>query len=120
MFQIAPQTRIFIAVQPVDFRKGIDSLSRLCRNQLGKDPFCGAVFVFHNRMRTSLRVLAYDGQGFWLCTKRLSRGRLAWWPRAADQALTELAARELNILLWNGNPEAAAFSEDWRALPKAG
>ena len=119
MFQVAPHTRIYLACQPVDFRKGIDALSALCRSQLGKDPFCGAVFLFRNRQRTSLRLLAYDGQGFWLCTKRLSHGKLAWWPKSPTQVLTELAARQLNILLWNGNPETATFSPDWKALPRA-
>ena len=120
MFQVSPQTRVLLACQPVDFRKGIDSLASLCRRQLEENPFSGTVFVFRNRSRTSLRMLAYDGQGFWLCTKRLSKGRLVWWPKPNSRSLTELAARELNILLWNGNPENASFGEDWKALPKAG
>ena len=120
MFQVAPQTRILIACQPVDFRKGIDALAAMCRNQLKQDPFGGTVFVFRNRLRTSVRMLAYDGQGFWLCTKRLSKGKLVWWPKSDSQSLTELAARELNILLWNGNPEKASFAQDWRSLPKVG
>ncbi len=119
MFQVAAQTRIFLACQPVDFRKGIDALAALCRRELGRDPYGGAVFLFRNRSRTSLRMLAYDGQGFWLCTKRLSKGKLVWWPKSSCGPLTELAARELNTLLWNGTPEAASFSQDWRALPKA-
>jgi transposase len=71
--------------------------------------------VFHNRAATGLKILFYDGQGFWLCTKRLSQGRLRWWPRA-DSASCPLSARELHILLWNGDPEQAAMAEDWRRV----
>lgn len=118
MFQVSVQTRVLVACRPVDFRKGIDSLISLCRTQLQKDPFSGTVFLFRNRNRNSLRMPAYDGQGFWLCSKRLSKGKFVWWPGPETQLLTELAARELNVLLWNGNPEKTSFGEDWKALPK--
>jgi hypothetical protein len=49
------------------------------------------------------------------CTKRLSQGRFTWWPEGAD-ASTRLAARELWILLWNGNPQQADMAEDWKQL----
>src|SRR5271157_3684181 len=72
MLQITPQMKILVAVEPADFRRGIDGLARLCRETLRHDPFIGAVFVFRNRKGTALKVLTYDGQGFWLCHKRLS------------------------------------------------
>jgi hypothetical protein len=75
MIQITPQMRILLAVEPVDFRKGIDGLGRWCREVLKSDPFSGALFVFSNKGRSALRVLVYDGQVFWLCHKRLSSGR---------------------------------------------
>ena len=80
MIQVTPQMRVRVAIEPVDFRKGIDGLARLCREQLEADPFCGAAYVFRNRRRTALRILIYDGQGMWLCHKRLSTGRFRWWP----------------------------------------
>jgi len=49
------------------------------------------------------------------CQKRFSQGRLSWWPRSA-QASQRLSARELQILLWNGNPEDAAMADDWRQV----
>ena len=73
MIQISPQTRVFVALQAVDFRKGIDGLAAVCRQLLSRDPMSGTLFLFRNKARTSLRILAYDGQGFWLCTKRLSQ-----------------------------------------------
>lgn len=56
-----------------------------------------------------------DGLHFELRNKRLSRGRFQWWPRA-ENASTELAARELQILLWNGHPDQADMAEDWRRV----
>ena len=76
MLQITPQMKILVAVEPADFRRGIDGLARLCQQTLQEDPFAGTVFVFRNRRGTALKVLMYDGQGFWLCHKRLSQGLL--------------------------------------------
>ena len=69
MIQITPQMRILLAVAPADFRKGIDGLAGVCRRVLGSDPFSGYVFVFRNRRATAIKILVYDGQGFWLCQK---------------------------------------------------
>jgi len=71
MIQIAPQMRIMAAIEPADFRRGIDGLARLCKDVLKHDPFNGWVFVFRNRSATALKILVYDGQGFWLCHKKL-------------------------------------------------
>ena len=61
MLQITPQMKILVAVQPVDFRRGIDGLARLCQESLQHDPFAGAVFVFRNRKATAVKLLMYDG-----------------------------------------------------------
>ena len=115
MIQLTPQTRIFLAIEPADFRAGIDGLAQLCRQHLNEEPFSGAVFVFRNRARTAVKILCYDGQGFWLCQKRWSSGKLQWWPSADTPACT-LSHRELQVLLWNGNPEMTAFAGDWRRV----
>ena len=116
MIQITPQMRVVVAVEPADFRKGIDGLARLCEEVLGHDPFTGWVFVFRNRRATALKILVYDGQGFWLCYKRLSSGRFPWWPRSAIAAGKTLAAHQLQVLLSAGNPEAAQGAPAWRPL----
>jgi len=72
MIQITPQMRVLLAVEPADFRCGIDGLARLCRERLSADPMSGALFVFRNRRGTAVRCLVYDGQGFWLCHKQAS------------------------------------------------
>ena len=66
MLQLTPQSRIFLATEPVDFRKGIDGLTAVCRQVLGDNPLEGAVYVFRNRSGTALKLLLYDGQGYWL------------------------------------------------------
>jgi len=115
MLQLTPQSRIFLALAPVDFRKGIDSLTAVCRQALEENPLSGAVYVFRNRAGTALKLLLYDGQGFWLCTKRLSQGRFQWWPTAATPSV-RLSARELTILLWNGFPDRAQMAPEWRQV----
>ena len=115
MFQVAPQSRIFLAVEAVDFRRGIDGLAAICRQQLKEDPLSGCVFVFRNRRRNSIKLLAYDGQGFWIAQKRLSQGKLSWWPRS-NRVSYRLAVSELQLLLWNGNPHTAQIPQDWRTL----
>src|SRR5262249_28486349 len=113
MLQITPQMKILVAVEPADFRRGIDGLARLCQQALQEDPFTGAVFVFRNRRGTALKVLMYDGQGFWLCHKRLSRGRFPWWPGAVGNA-QQLAAHQLLVLPAAGNPTGTGTIPDWR------
>ena len=70
MLQFTPQSRIFLATEPVDLRKGIDGLAAVCRQVLGDNPLEGAVSVFRNRSGTALKLWLYDGQGDWLCMKR--------------------------------------------------
>jgi len=116
MLQITPQMKILVAVEPVDFRRGIDGLAQLCQQALGEDPFAGAVFVFRNRKATALKALMYDGQGFWLCHKRLSQGRFPWWPSGAGTAAERLAAHQLLVLLAAGNPTRTDPLPDWRPV----
>jgi transposase len=110
MIQITPQMRILMCVDPVDFRKGIDGLAGTCK-LLELDPFSGHLFVFRNRSCMSIKVISYDGQGFWCCQKRLSKGRFRWWPEGG--AITRCAADELQALLWNKDPGKAPL---WRPL----
>lgn len=118
MIQLTPQMRILVAVEPVDFRKGIDGLSRLCREVLKSDPYSGSVFVFRSKRATSLKLLVYDGRGFWLCQKRLSTGNFRHWPDKAEGA-QELEAHELAVLLAGGDPGAARGAPVWRPLKGA-
>jgi len=119
MIQVTPQMRILVATEPADFRKGIDGLARVCQDALKQDPFAGVVFVFRNRRATAVKVLVYDGQGFWLCHKRLSRWRFRWWPVSKTVAARTLEAHQLHVLLSAGDPDAAQVPPAWRRVSMA-
>ena len=115
MIQITAQMRVLVAIEPVDGRKGIDSLARLCQEKLAEDPFSGCVFVFRSRSGTSIRLLSYDGQGYWLAQKRLSKGRFAWWPEAT--ATTKpLEAYEAQLLMAAGDLSRVRAAPMWRRV----
>ena len=116
MIQLTAHMRILVAVEPADFRKGIDGLARLCREHLQHDPFKGTLFVFRNRRATSIKILVYDGQGFWLCQKRLSKGRFARWPVSSTALTKSLEAHQLTVLLSGGDPNTAQGAPSWRQL----
>jgi transposase len=118
MIQITPHMRILVAVEPVDFRKGIDGLAAVCRQALGSDPLSGTVFVFCSRRRHAIKCLTYDGQGFWICQKRLSQGRFGGWPRG-DSGSLRLDAHQLQLLLWNGDPAQTHIAPLWRPVALA-
>lgn len=115
MLQLNAQTKIFAAVSPVDFRKGIDFLALVCKRMLFDDPFSGKLFIFRNRLGTAIKILAYDGNGFWLCMKRFSKGKLKWWPTSRRPTLS-VTARDIQITLNQGTPLSAKFPEDFRKL----
>jgi transposase len=80
-------------------RKGINGLSALVEIGFKLDPFSNALFVFCNSTRTRLKILEWDGDGFWMHLKRLERGRFKWPEALADEKLMTLNERELTHLL---------------------
>jgi transposase len=116
MIQITPQMKILLCVESVDFRKGIDGLSGICRQTLKENPFSGCMFVFLNKGRTALKILCYDGQGFWLCQKRLSQGRFKWWPNRCQEQVLPLLVHEMTLLVWNGDPKSAKTAPMWKKV----
>lgn len=116
MIQITPQMRILVAVKPVDFRRGIDGMARVCREVLDSDPFAGWLFVFRNRRATAIKILTYDSQGFWLAHKRLSQGRFRWWPTEGSDATARLDAHQLQRLIMGGDPAARDAAPVWRRV----
>lgn len=120
MIAITPQMRILLAVEPVDFRKGIDGLVAVCRQKLRVEPLDGALFVFRSFSQRSLKLVMYDGQGFWLCQKRLSDGRFSWWPSSSEQGVCRVEPHQLQLLLWNGDLTQVVAAPLWRPIAKAG
>jgi transposase len=113
VIQLTPQMRVLVAVESIDGRKGIDSIAAVCRERLQADPFSGSVFIFRTRAGTSIKLLVYDGRGFWLATLRLSKGRFRWWPQGAVSCALE--AHQALVLLAAGNPEVEA-APPWRKV----
>jgi transposase len=115
MLAISANTPIYFYTGRIDFRKGIDGLDSLCKVEMGMDSMSGAVFVFLNSAKTAIKLLLYDGQGYWLCQKRLSRGKFQWKINSQDGANhRQLLLRELQVLIWNGNPGSASMQSDWK------
>jgi transposase len=119
MIQVTPQMRVLVAVKPADFRKGIDGIARLCREALSADPFSGTAFVFRNGRATAIKILLYDGQGFWLAHKRLSAGHFRCWPSDGDRAATAIEAHQLQVLIFAGDPYATGAAPMWRPVNAA-
>ena len=119
MIAITPQMRVLVCIEPADFRRGIDGIARMCREVLGQEPFSGTVYVFRNRRGTAIKLLVYDGQGFWLCHKRLSQGRFCCWPVRGHGGAVALESHELQVLLFGGDPRAAQAAPFWRRVGPA-
>lgn len=113
MIQITAQHQLHIRIEPVDFRKGIDGLVGLCRQSISS-PFSGKIFAFRNRSGSAVKLLVYDGTGFWLCNKRFSQGKLRYWPKSRDE---HICATTIAIILNQGEP--AKLAPAWRKLPSS-
>ncbi len=106
MFGLGPATKIYVAAEAVDMRKGFEGLFGLVRDQLGHDPLSGHLFLFTNRSHTRLKALVWDGSGLWVCAKRLERGRFHW-PESRETTSVSMRAEELAMLV-NGMDLAQA------------
>ena len=115
MIQTTAQTRVFVSNRAIDFRCGIDSLGGIIKNIFKKDPMDGTLFVFTNKRRDGIKILAYDFQGYWLCHKRYSSGKLKWWPTGEEgEEISALDHRNLLLLIYNGDAKAVQFQANWR------
>jgi len=119
MFGWGPATKIYVAAEAVDMRKGFEGLYGLVRDQLGQDPCSGHLFLFTNRAHTRVKALVWDGSGLWVCAKRLEKGRFRW-PAATDAGCVVMRPEELAMLLNGLDPAEARPRKNWlRRLPAA-
>lgn len=115
MIQVSPTAVILVMHEPVSFRNGIRGTVGIARSVLQQDPMSGAYFVFRSRLGTSMRILFYDGSGFWLATKMLSSGTFnKIWPQGPGVS-SNILAREISVLIWGGNP-SNVFPDLWRKV----
>ena len=99
MFGLGLATKIYVAIEAVDMRKGFEGLYGLVRDQLDADPLSGHLFLFSNRTRTRLKALVWDGSGLWVCAKRLEKGRFHWPEAKEKQRSVTMRAEELAMLV---------------------
>jgi transposase len=99
VFGLGLATKIYVAIEAVDMRKGFEGLYGLVRDQLGADPLSGHLFLFSNRTRTRLKALVWDGSGLWVCAKRLEKGRFHWPGASEKQQSVTMRAEELAMLV---------------------
>ena len=115
MIQLPASAQVFVLHESLSFRNGIDGHSAAVARVMSKDPMDGAFYVFRSRSGQMLRLLFYDGGGFWLATKRLSKGCFRWWP-TGDGDYSPLLVRELQILIWGGDPASGRFPALWKKI----
>ena len=92
------QKKIYLACGATDMRKNSNSLSALVRESFALNPFDDTMFVFCNSSRDIIKILEWDGDGFWLHTKKLEKGRFQW-PSSEGGEKMDLTHKELEILI---------------------
>ena len=115
MLQISAANRIYVVHESVSFNLGFRGLIGFCRNVLGVEPMTGEYFVFRSKTKKQVRILAYDGDGWWLATKLFSKGRIQEWI-SGDERYQQIAARELAVLIWRGSLAQVGFPEFWKRI----
>jgi len=99
VFGVGLATKIYVAVEAVDMRKGFEGLYGLVRDQLCHDPLSGHLFLFTNKTKTRLKALVWDGSGLWVCAKRLEKGRFRWPEAKPQQRAVTMRSEELAMLV---------------------
>ena len=97
MITIRPDLKVLIAAQPVDFRKGMDALAGRVAECLSENPYAGTIFVFRSKRTDRVKILAFDGTGLILATKRLEEGRFTWPP--IQGGVVRLTAAQFSMLV---------------------
>ena len=92
MLSFNSSLRVYVALEPCDMRKSYNGLSTVVREQLQDDPLSGAAFLFTNKRRNLIKILLWDGTGFWVVMKRLEKGTFSW-PKSLDTKSRKLALK---------------------------
>ena len=113
MFNFASSLRIYLCVEPTDMRKSFNGLYAIAKHELERNPMDGSLFVFANRRRDRVKLLYWDGSGFWVLAKRLEKGTF-WWPGPGEDEAggLEIKPEALSMLL-NGIDLKAGSLRAW-------
>ena len=115
MIAVSPKHHIFLAIEPIDFRKGLNAIARLCHAKFQQNPMNGHYFLFRNKRKTDIKLLYYDSQGFCLFQKRLSAGVFKGWP-SAESPLVTLTPAQFQVLMYNGDPQNTQDASAWQSI----
>ncbi len=120
MLSLPPSVRIFVATQPVDGRKGVDSLVAIVRCALLQDPLSGHLYVFFSKRSNRVRVVYWDRNGFAFWAKRLEKGRFhTCWSEDGQLGAQAMEAAELALLLEGIDLRGARRRPRWVPTPPA-
>lgn len=117
MIALASGRPIFLATGVTDLRRGFTGLYAIILDQLSREPLSGALFVFCNRRRDTVKIFCYDAGGFWVCAKRLEEGTFRW-PSGAERTVT-LTATDLQLLLSGIDPSRTRLRRWWQPVATA-
>jgi len=90
--------KVYLSCGATDLRKSIDALSAMVQESFQLDPYDDTLYVFCNRSRDLMKILEWDGDGFWLHTKKLEGGHFPW-PDTAGSATMGVTYRELETII---------------------
>lgn len=99
MWQLTGSTKIYVYTPAADMRKGVHGLSGLVRSEFATDPTDGSMFVFINRRRDRLKILHFDGGGFWLHYRLLEAGTFEEVKGLHDSTCLVIDGTQLAMLL---------------------
>jgi transposase len=112
--QLILPARIFVGLEPLDFRNGLNGTAAACRLKIKQNPLDGGLFVFINRSKNMLRLYYFDGHGECAFTKRVVKGRFPWWNDG--KIPEEVVVEHLHLILRGGDPKKIKFPEPWKKL----
>lgn len=117
MIGLAGGRAIYLATGVTDLRRGVSGLYSLILDQLSQEPLSGAVFVFSNRRRDTVKLFCYDAGGVWICAKRLEQGTFRW--PAVGETTVSLTSADLNLLLCGIDPSRTRLRRWWQPVEGA-
>ncbi len=118
MLVIPQNSKIFLALSPIDFRKQIPGLKKWIQNEFQQNPFSNAYFFFFSRNLKAIKIIHFDGQGLCLYWKKLSTGTFKKWTGIYDASkkYVRLCPTEGHVMLMNGNSCQLKIPKDWKEL----
>jgi transposase len=115
MIQTGISSKLFVAIEPIDFRKRMDGTAAVCRVKYEKNPQDGAIYIFRNRSMTSIRLYFFDGLCEWSCDLRIASGKFPHWPKSKE-IMPSIVAQQFYVLIRGGDPNTTICRQDWKKI----